>query len=53
MNEEIEIKQTYFNAIKQINLFQESHFLIDRSNIIKMTFIEINKFLPIHCSESF
>ena len=34
-------KKTYFNAVKQINLFQDSCFLYDRSNIITMTFINI------------
>ena len=53
-NEEIEIKKTYFKAVEQINLFQKSNFLYDRSNIMKRTFInEINKFLPIYCLGSF
>ena len=43
-----------FSVIDQINLFQESYFLYDRSNVIKKTFInETNKFLRIYCSGSF
>ena len=32
---EIEIKKIYFNGVEQINHFQESYFLYDRSKIIK------------------
>ena len=31
----IEIKKIYFNGVEQINHFQESYFLYDRSKIIK------------------
>ena len=34
-DEEIEIKKIYFNAVEQINIFQEPYFLYDRSKIIK------------------
>ena len=38
----------------KLNLFQESYFLYNRSNVIKRTFInEIDKLLPIYCAESF
>ena len=53
-DEKLEIKKNCFNAVEQINLFQELYFLYDRSNFMKRTFInEINKFLPIYCSGSF
>ena len=42
--EEIDIKKKHFNIIDELNLFQESYFLYDRSNVIKITFIsEISK----------
>ena len=54
MDEEIEIKKISFNTIEQIDLFQESYFVYNRSNVIKRTFTnEINKFLLIYCSGSF
>ena len=38
----------------KLNLFQESYFLYNRSNVIKRTFInEIDKLLPIYWAESF
>lgn len=42
--EEIDIKKKHFNITDELNLFQESYFLYDRSNVIKITFIsEISK----------
>lgn len=51
---EIEIGKTYFKAGKQINNFQISYFIYDRSSLLKQTFIsKIEKFLNIYCSVSF
>ena len=53
-NSELEIKKICFKAHGQLNLFQESHFIYNRSNIVKQSFVnEINKFLPIYCSASY
>ena len=42
--EEIDIKKKHFNITDELNLFQESYFLYDRSNVIKITLIsEISK----------
>ena len=47
-------KKDHFSIIDQLNLFQESYFLCNRSNVIKRTFInEIDKLLPIYWAESF
>ena len=52
--EKNDTKKDHFSIIDQLNLFQESYFLCNRSNVIKRTFInEIDKLLPIYCAESF
>ena len=50
---EIKIKKIYFDRIKQIDLFQESYFLYDRSNVIKELLLTKSMFLLIYCSGSF
>ena len=51
---EKEIKEIYFRVHELVNLYQESYFLYDRSNLVKQSFVnEINEFLPIYCSASF
>ena len=52
-NEKVKIKKTYINAVEQINLFQKSYFIYDRSNFMERTFINEIKFLPIYCSGNF
>ena len=52
--EKNDTKKDHFSIIDQLNLFQESYFLCNRSNVIKRTFInEIDKLLPIYWAESF
>ena len=50
---EKDVKKMYFQA-HESNLFQESYFLYDRSNLVKQSFVnKINRFLPIYCSASY
>ena len=51
---EKDIEKIYFEAQNMLNLYQESYFLYDRSNIAKKYFVnELNQFLPFYCLVSF
>ena len=51
---EKDIYKIYLNYVNVLNLYQESYFLYDRSNVVKQSFVnKLNQFLPIYCSVSF